>query len=89
MLTVTERAKQQLKQILSNSVGEPDVALRMSPSGPGEFGLALDKEKEGDQVVEHEGSRVLLVGSEVADLLEGWTIDCRETAEGPLLVFSK
>ena len=87
MLTVTERAKQELKKALS---AHPSgyAAFRMVLSGQRKFDLALDREREGDQVVEHEGCKVLLVSGEIRDALEGSSIDCRETAEGPCLVIS-
>jgi Fe-S cluster assembly iron-binding protein IscA len=48
--------------------------------------LTLDKEQQDDQVVEHKGAKVLLLGEEVRRALEGVTIDCEEKAEGPHLV---
>ena len=48
----------------------------------------LDIEKEGNQVVEHEGSKVLLVGQELTEVLERVTIDCQETDERARLVIS-
>jgi len=44
--------------------------------------MALDKEKEGDQVVESEGAKVLFVSSELAQALDGMVIDCQETPQG-------
>lgn len=49
----------------------------------------LDKEAEGDQVVEHEGAKALLVAPDLAPMVEGITLDVRETPEGPRLVMSK
>jgi hypothetical protein len=39
-----------------------------------------------DQVVEHEGSKVLLVTKELAVSLQGITMDVQETSGGPKLV---
>ena len=89
MITVTESAKQQLGMMLVLVGAGPEVGLRLTATEPGQFGLAPDKEKEGDQVVEHEGSKVLLVDDEVSGALEGLTIDCEETPQGPRLVLSK
>jgi len=89
MVTVTERAKQELGRALSSSnVDSAELGLRLMLEAPGEFGLLLDEEKEGDQVVEHEGSKVLLVGEEISGLVNGMTIDCEETAQGSHLVIS-
>ena len=89
MVTVTEDAKQELGRVLSSAnVDDPTVGLRLTAGDRGQFGLVLDTEKEGDQVVEHEGSKVLLVGQELIELLEGVIIDCRRTDEGARLIIS-
>ena len=86
MLIVTEGAKQELRRILASAnIDDPEVGLRLVASATREFSLKLDKEHEGDQVVEHEGAKVLLVGREVSQGLEGVTVDCRETSEGTRL----
>ncbi len=45
-------------------------------------------EKQGDQAVEHEDSKVLLVEKDLADTLQGITIDVEDTPEGAKLVVS-
>jgi len=90
MVTVTERAKEELKDILlAAEVSEPEISLRLAPTAPGQFGLVPDKEQEGDQIVEHEGTKVLLVEAELVAPLEGVTIDCQDSPEGPRLVMTK
>lgn len=90
MLVVTERAKEELRAVLSDGVDEPELSLRLVASGaPGQFGLVPDMEKEGDLVVEHEGIKVLLIDEELSALLETVTIDCQEGSEGPQLVIAK
>jgi len=89
MLTVTDSAKQELKKTLSAHTDDPEVSLRLELKPPGQFGLALSKEAEGDQVVEHEGTRILLVASELTPAVEGVTLDVKDTADGPKLVISK
>ena len=86
MITVTEGAKQQLKKILSAKVDNPHAGLRLTPSDPGQFALSIDIELPGDQVVEHEGSKVLLVEQALAASLKGVTLDVQDTADGPELV---
>ena len=78
MFTVTNTAKKKLKQTLEKEASEPDMAVRLMPSKSesGKFGIALDKEKHGDQVVEDQnGKKVLLIESELASSLEGVTFD--------------
>jgi len=44
--------------------------------------MALDKEKEGDQVVESEGAKILLISPELVTTLERMVVDCHETPQG-------
>ncbi|MFX0197794.1 MAG: hypothetical protein ACFFCW_16865 [Candidatus Hodarchaeota archaeon] len=85
MLTVTVAAKEKLKEVLKERATDQELAMRIirSPSNPKQLEFVLDKEKEGDQVVENEeGEKVLLIGPDLASSLEGMAIDYRETAEG-------
>lgn len=89
MLTVTQRAKEELKRILSAKVDNPQAGVRLTSSGRDKFGLGIDVEMPGDQVVKHKGSKVLLVEQGLADRLEGVTLDFTGTAEGPKFVFTR
>ena len=93
MIAVTERAKQGLKKILADKVNNPMVGLRLNVNSPGEFGLSTDIEMPGDQVVKHEGVKVLLVGEGWATSLDGYTLDFEGKkkfvmAKGPLSGFN-
>jgi len=76
MITVTERAKEELKSMVIAAEGKPDEGLRLLPRPDGRFELMLDTELSGDQVVEYEGYKVLLVGIEYLRMLNDKTIDC-------------
>jgi Fe-S cluster assembly iron-binding protein IscA len=89
MVTVTENAKQQLKETLLANRDDPETGLRLSIKTPGQFGLVLDKEQKGDQVVEHDGLKVLLLGLDIVETLKGATLDTRDTPEGTKLVISR
>ena len=89
MLTVTESAKQLLRETLREHSEDPETGIRLSVKEGGQFGIVLDSESEGDQVVEHEGAMVLLVAPEMATALEGNTLDVQDTEEGPKLFLSK
>ena len=89
MITVTDSAKQELKRILLSHIEDPEIGLRLTLKPGRQFGLMLDSEGQGDQVVEHEGSKVLLVGHELATTLDEATLDLQDTADGPKLVISK
>ncbi len=89
MITVTDSAKQYLRELLLAHIDDPDFGVRLSRGAPGQLGLVLDRGGVGDHVVEHNGSKVLLVAPELAALLDNVTIDTEDTAEGAKLVMSK
>ena len=85
MLKVTPTAKEKFKEILQERDIDPGISIRVifSPSMSNKFDLILDKEKEGDEVVEsEEGINILLIGANVASALEGKVIDYREAPQG-------
>ena len=85
MLTVTDSAKQLLKSTLRGHSDDPEMGLRLSSMSPRELGVKLDREAEGDQVVEYEGIKVLLVAAKLAPLMEWAIIDTKDTTDGPRL----
>jgi Fe-S cluster assembly iron-binding protein IscA len=89
MLTVTEKAKRHLKEMLLAHCDDPKIGLRLKVEPPRQFGLILDSAGVSDHVVEHEGSKVLLVGPELLTLLDETTIDTTDTPEGTKLMISK
>jgi len=90
MITVTDSAKEHLKNILLAHSDDLDFSLRLVAKPAGRLGFVLESEaKEDDQVVEHEGTTVLLIGHELMPIVEGLTLDVRDTAEGPELFISK
>jgi len=62
--------------------------LRLTANAQGQLGLAIDVERQGDQAVEHEDSKVLLVEKGLADTLQRIAIDVEDTPEGARLVIS-
>ena len=89
MLIVTAQAAEELKTMAEAEVTDPEEAFRLVPAGPQELGLAVDTLREGDQVVEHEGVKVLLVGDDLADAVDGLVIDCIDTPEGRRFTISR
>jgi len=62
----------------------------VSPSTPNRLEFVLDKEGEGDQVVESEGGiKVLLIGPDLALALDGMVMDYQETPEGAGFTIAK
>ena len=85
MITITEHAKEILKSTLIAAEAEPDEGLRLMPSPDGRFVLSLDTELSGDLVVEYEGYKVLLIGIEYFNILNGKTVGCCDTDNGAVL----
>ncbi|MFO8144058.1 MAG: hypothetical protein R6T78_05255 [Dehalococcoidales bacterium] len=86
MITVTDKAKQELKKTLSDNVDTPGAGLRLVAREGGQLGLGVDIEKADDEVVEFEGSKVLIVEKNLADTLNKITLDVEDTKEGNKLV---
>jgi Fe-S cluster assembly iron-binding protein IscA len=86
MIGVTDRAKQQLKKTLSDNVDTPQAGIRLVARAEGQLGLGIDVENPGDQVVEFEGSKVLMVEKDLASSLTGVTLDVEDTEEDAKLV---
>jgi hypothetical protein len=83
MINVTERAKEKLSELKSQKLAETnsgeseqDVSLRLDQASPGQLGIFPDARREGDEVVEYEGTPVLFVAAAVAQAVSGTTIDC-------------
>ena len=88
MLTVTESAKQELKKKLQCHTDEPEICLRIKITSAGGFDFALTRERPDDQVVEYEGSKVLLIGKELFNVFDGRTLDVEDAPDGIRLVIS-
>ena len=88
MVSVTEGACRELKRMLSEKVDWPGARLRLVDRGQGILGLGIDIELSGDQVVEYEGIKVLIIEHELATNLKGITLDVDYTPEGAELVLS-
>jgi Fe-S cluster assembly iron-binding protein IscA len=89
MIHVTERARQELKRILSEKVDWPGARLRLMAREQGKLGVGIDIETPGDWAVEYEGTKVLIVEAELATSLIGVTLDVDDTPDGAELVLSK
>ena len=88
MVSVTEGACRELKRMLSEKVDWPGARLRLVDRGQGNIGLGIDIELSGDQVVEYEGTKVLIIEHELATNLKGITLDIDYAPEGAELVLS-
>jgi Fe-S cluster assembly iron-binding protein IscA len=86
MVIVTERAKEKLRELLEPVIEDTSVGLRLELTPSREFAVYPDRERMGDQVVEHQGTVVLLVGQEMAQTVEDTTIDCDEGPNPRLVI---
>ncbi len=83
MVGVSERAKEILLQAKQSvNIRQPDVGLRLALDAAGSWSLFADRARMDDQVVEHQGSTVLLIDGELSEALAGAAVDCRRTPDG-------
>ena len=88
MIDITERAKRELKRILSDNVDMPQGRLRLIDRGQGKLGLGIDIEMRSDYVVEYDGSHLLVVEPTLATRLKGIILDIDDTSGVGELVIS-
>jgi Fe-S cluster assembly iron-binding protein IscA len=86
MIGVTERAKEELKALLTSNVDNSQACLRIKANEEGKLGVGIDIEMPGDKAIEYEGSTLLVVEQELADSLHNLVIDVDDTDEGSQLV---
>jgi Fe-S cluster assembly iron-binding protein IscA len=88
MIDVTEQAKKELKELLDKNVDNPEACLRLKTNDDGKLGLGIDVEKPDDQVLEYEGSKLLVMETGLADKLKDAALDVVDSEEGRRLVIS-
>ncbi len=85
MITVTENAAKHLQSLLLEQAEAASKGLRIFVEHGGcagmQYGMTLDEAKEGDEIIEKGGAR-LLVDSASANYLRGSTIDYRDELAG-------
>ncbi len=74
MLEVTDQAKAHLAELLEQSGADEEAAVRLTKGDSG-LDLVLDTPQPGDQTVEHDGSTVLVLEQQLAELLGSRTLD--------------
>jgi Fe-S cluster assembly iron-binding protein IscA len=87
MVTVTDRAAQLLKDLQESQEKRGDKILRLVHSGD-RFELGFDDRRDDDQIVQSGDTDVLLVATDVSELLGNATIDCTDTPGGPRLTLT-
>lgn len=91
MVTVTAQAAEELKAAIQSETTDPEVGIRLvpSPTRPNRLEMVLDKVREGDQVVESEEVKVLIISPELAPALEEMVIEYQQTHLGGMFTISK
>ena len=84
MLTMTESAGNHLQNILEKANAPDDAALRFVPGQHG-LEITMDKPRESDQQIEHDGRTVLLLDQQLADKLDQHKLDTKKTENGTAL----
>jgi Fe-S cluster assembly iron-binding protein IscA len=87
VIEITDAAKKELKRILNENTQDPAMVLRLTATPEGSLGLMLDNAAEGDNMIEHDGVKVLVVDGELGGMMNGVSMDVEETDEGPMLTF--
>ena len=85
MIEITDDAKKELKKILAENAEDPNMSLRLTMSEEGGLGLMIDEVMPDDNIVEYEGTRVLVIEETIALLLDGVSIEVEQTPEGQVL----
>ena len=88
LLPVMERAAAALNAILDGMVQQPSQALRLMVGPDGDFSLALDVPREGDQIVTHLERDILLIGAPLPESLKNVVLDVSYTPTGTSLVLT-
>lgn len=95
MLYVTTQAQEVLRDALNKrDLSDQEVAFRLrvtrdKNTGWKRFSLVPDRAQEGDQVVEHNGRKVLLVNERISTRLDGITLKAVDTPRGRRLKFQR
>lgn len=87
MIVVTEEVKRYVRTV-STGVGLPEgLVLRLDETGHGRYDerqlvVSVEKPREGDQPVEHEGEDLLHISGTVSETYNGCVLDVEETHQG-------
>ena len=82
-MNVTDIAKNELKRILATRSLPPDKYLRLAIpptwNGPGDFGIVIDVEGDGDEFIEVDGIRLLALDPVLVERLADAVFDFKES----------
>ena len=86
MITLTDKGAEKVREFLASQGTEVETAgLRVGVRGGGcsgfQYALAFDQQRDGDQVFEHQGIRLLVDGSSLP-YVQGSVIDYVDELQG-------
>ncbi len=84
MFVLTDTARAFLSKLLDQARAPEEAAARVVHEEEG-LTLSIDHPQEGDETFEYEGRTVLLLAPQVAETLDGRTLDVVEGEDGPTL----
>jgi len=85
LLSVTDQAADVLAKTLESGDIPDGQGLRLARNAAGEFGLAVDEKRDGDQIVQSSEREVLFVDEMVSQALDGAVLDVTEAPDGTRL----
>jgi len=84
-ITLTPKAAEKIRELLGEGTGEADQALRVAVRGGGcsgfQYALAFDTQRDGDEVFEDHGLRLLVDGPSLP-YVRGAVVDYVEGLQG-------
>ncbi|MEJ7717511.1 MAG: iron-sulfur cluster assembly accessory protein [Thermoleophilaceae bacterium] len=85
MVTLTDKAAEKVTAFLTSQDPTPEAGLRVGVKGGGcsgfQYALALDEQRDGDQVFEDRGIR-LIVDEQSLEYVDGSVVDYTESLMG-------
>ena len=86
MVAIKTRAKKELRRIVETRPPDEGKYLRLTAppvwEGEGEFGIVIDEERVGDNIVDFGGIRILIIDPGVADNLSNAVLDFKDSPQG-------
>ncbi|HEX2032701.1 MAG TPA: hypothetical protein VHS99_00825 [Chloroflexota bacterium] len=79
MITVTERAATRLQEVLETKHAPPGHGVKLLPTATGSIRMTIATPSDGDEVVHHGETPLLIIDSRIAPTLQGTELDCRRS----------
>ena len=84
MFVLTDAAREHLRSLLDQAEAPQGADARVVHEEEG-LTLSIDQPREDDERFEYEGRTVLLLDPQVAEALDGQTLDVEQGEDGPVM----